>query len=888
VTPIFLEEPLLSSNYRNYIINIRQKGDTLFVGSANGIYLINKKTDSLISKYLTNGIDISHRESSNSVQSIYPSIEKEALWAILNSGAYRINYKDGKINKYTMKKMPNPYAHHFNTGIFYNDTLLMPAHGLGLVAFSLKSKEFIAYETQTELGKGWEYNIIRSAIPLNDSLILVNAARIGNGIFNINSKKYNWLPTPPAMKDGVFIDIDKMGFAWSSKRGKIFKSTKPVVKSSGKVTPIIDITKFEINGIVKGIPAIDGDTKYLLQDKDHNIELEFSLTQPHTQDSISYEYSYGNKEWNPIITPNHLKLFNLKSGDYTVSIRAKNKAQQVLAEKAIAFNIYLPFYKSIYFFMGLFVLFLLGTFIFLNYKSSLKTTAKLRELDKAKSTFFANISHEFRTPLTLIKGPIDDQLENKELSIRNRKVLGTAKTSALRLESLVDQLLALSKLESGNLKLEIQCGSISNFLKAQTQVFSFVSQEKNILFSQEIDSCDTAWFDSNALEKIIINLLGNAFKYTPEGHKISFKGLSQNNNYTIEVCNTGSYLSSEEIQHIFTRFYQTNPRNPGTGIGLALTKELVELHKGTITVHSTKEETTFKITLAINKSNYSNTEILSEKIQEFHPEEIDSILEKNTEVPISEMEDVPILLIIDDNKDIREYIVSIFENKYAVYQAQNACEGFEKALSIVPDIIITDLMMPGEDGFNLTSKLKSHELTYHIPITILSGKTEDVDKLKGMETGADAYITKPFSTKLLKATLENLLNNRRKLQDRFSQEFILTPKEIAITSADEKFLERLQKVLDEKLTHPDFSSSQFFEEMGVSRMQLHRKLKALTGQSTSEFLRSQRLKAAVQLIKQEKISISEVGYAVGFNDPSYFTKCFKQEYGVSPTEYLKK
>ncbi len=536
---------------------------------------------------------------------------------------------------------------------------------------------------------------------------------------------------------------------------------------------------------------------------------------------------------------------------------------------------------------GLILTSLVGVFFFFQYRNRQKTNRKLKELDTAKSTFFANISHEFRTPLTLIKGPIEDQLVSDQLTSSQRKNLRTAKSNAFRLESLVDQLLALSKLESGNLKLNVQPGCLANFIKAQAEAFSFAVGEKNIELDISVkESGDENWFDRDALSKILFNLLGNAVKYTPEDGSIHLSGKNLGDGYQLTLQNSGVFLNLEQQKSIFSRFYQTDPQNPGTGIGLALTKELVELHKGTISVDSQADDpfTRFTIQLPVSRSTYSENEIMSELLQSSEMT-IESTVPEVFETETIAPENAPILLVIDDNEDIRDYIRSVFENSFTVLDAENGSSGFDTCVQQVPDLVISDVMMPDTDGFELTTQIKEHQVTSHIPVILVTAKTEDESKLQGLETGADAYITKPFSTSYLRATVDNLLENRRKLQERFSQEVILTPKEIAVSSADELFLERLQKVMDEFITDPQFSAEKFSTEMGVSRMQLHRKLKALTGQSTTEFLRSQRLKLAANLLREGKISVSEVGYTVGFNDPSYFGKCFKKEYGCTPSEF---
>ncbi|HET8804078.1 MAG TPA: response regulator [Aequorivita sp.] len=526
-----------------------------------------------------------------------------------------------------------------------------------------------------------------------------------------------------------------------------------------------------------------------------------------------------------------------------------------------------------------------GVFVFFQFRNRQKTTRKLQELDTAKSTFFANISHEFRTPLTLIKGPIEDNLASDKLSQTERKNLTSALRNTQRLTDLVDQLLALAKLESGNLKLNIQPANLPSFIIAQAEVFSFSCVEKNLTFTVDVEKDEIEdWFDQDILEKILYNLIGNAIKYTPENGFIKLMGKRLGEQFQISVCNSGNYIPLEQQQKIFNRFYQTDTKNSGTGIGLALTKELTEIHKGTISVKSERNGTTeFTVTLPVGKIAFEENQLFSET-----PDKemlAVSVFEKNIEKEIALDVDVPIILVIDDNHDIREYVRSIFESSYTVHTATNGKEGFAMAVDTIPDIVISDVMMPNEDGFTFTKNLKEHQLTSHIPVILLTAKTQISSKLEGMEIGADAYITKPFNSQLLKATAENLIENRRKLQQRFSQEIILMPKDISVSSVDEQFLERLQKVLDQNITDSDFSIENFGVAMGVSRMQLHRKLKALTGQSASEFLRTQRLKIAAKILREKKIPISEVGYTVGFNDPSYFTKSFKKEFGKTPTEY---
>lgn len=530
---------------------------------------------------------------------------------------------------------------------------------------------------------------------------------------------------------------------------------------------------------------------------------------------------------------------------------------------------------------------LAGLFFFFMYRNRQKTNEKLEELSRAKSIFFANISHEFRSPITIIKGIVGDGLSLNGLSTAQRKHLLAAQRNTFRLETLVEQLLALAKLEGKNMRLHVQPGNLSNFLRAQAETFSFSAQEKHLEISLEIPKNENMhWFDHDTLEKISANLIGNAIKYTPVNGQIIILGAQIGDTFVCKIQNSGSYLDPEQQERIFDRFYQVNSQNPGTGIGLALAKELTQLHHGTLTIQSIKDNfTTFTLKIPISKNEYISSEILTEELQH-SDEQIPLNLEETLKINQDILESAPLLLVVDDNSDIRNYIASVFESNYAIYQAADGKEGFKIALEVVPDIIISDVIMPHEDGFTLTKNLKENNITSHIPVILLTAKSEITDKVEGMDIGADAYVTKPFSATLLKANVDNLIENRRKLRARYSQEVVLMPKDMSDASPEKHFWERLEKILEVNLIEPNFSIEKFASEMAMSRMQLHRKLKALTGQNPSDFLRSQRLKMAVVLLKKNKMPISEIGYAVGFNNPSYFSKAFKQEFGHSPSDYL--
>ncbi|MCK7590763.1 response regulator [Subsaxibacter sp. CAU 1640] len=521
---------------------------------------------------------------------------------------------------------------------------------------------------------------------------------------------------------------------------------------------------------------------------------------------------------------------------------------------------------------GIGIIALVGLFFFMLYRNRLKTNRKLKELDDFKSKLFANISHEFRTPLTLISGYSQKRLEQPDIKPQDKQELETIYRSSNRLEELVNQMLDLAKLESGHLTLNNQKGELSVLLKSIANSFQHNASEQSIDYNTTIGQLGQRMYDTDVIEKIVTNLLSNAFKYTPENGKIMFDAKSEAQGVRLVVKNTTDELTKEQVQQIFNRFYQVNQNATGVGIGLSLVKELVELNHGDISVSQFQGMLVFEVLLplkSVENSSILRTETVADTLTE-------------------DISDDNLMLIIDDNSDIRMLVKDLFKDHYQLLEAENGQQGLKLALEHVPNIVISDVMMPEMDGFELTSKLKSDERTSHIPVILLTAKVEDKDKYQGLETGADDYILKPFKSNHLKARVNNLITTREQLKSRYTQELILVPKDLAITNLDEIFLQKLRDIMETHLTEPDFNVQEFSSAVGMSRMQLHRKLKALTGLTATEFIRSQRLKLAAELLKKSDANISEIGYTVGFNDHSYFTKCFKEAYGCSPTDYVKK
>jgi signal transduction histidine kinase/DNA-binding response OmpR family regulator/predicted GH43/DUF377 family glycosyl hydrolase len=548
---------------------------------------------------------------------------------------------------------------------------------------------------------------------------------------------------------------------------------------------------------------------------------------------------------------------------------------------------------------------------------------KLKELDHLKSRFFANISHEFRTPLTLILGPLEKMLSKIE-DDHDKKELGIAKKYAGKLQILINNLLTISKLESGKMQLHASETYIVKLVRSYLQSFESLAKQKNISlkFTGENEGIK-AFIDREKFEQVLNNLLSNAFKFTGEGGRINveitplppsrgdippttFSPLEGGQRgVEIKISDTGRGISPEHIDHIFDRFYQVEQEDSsyyeGTGIGLALTKELIELHHGRIEVESTRGKgSIFTFSLPLGKDHLKPEEIEDEKPVEITSptispsllihEESDTVTESITETNDKQ----PILLIVEDNADMRSYIREYFEKEYHIIEAVDGLDGYEKSTEHIPDIIISDVMMPKMDGNEFCRKVKTDERTSHIPVVLLTARASSEYKIEGLETGADDYISKPFDPKELQIRIKNLILQRQKLREKFVADFWKGDQSptIQIPAADlnptdKKFLQKALDTVALYISDPEFNVILFSREMAMSRQQMHRKFRAIVDQSATEFIRVIRLKKAAELLSKKTSTVSEIAYDVGFSSLSYFTRSFQQQFGIAPSEYAE-
>ena len=513
------------------------------------------------------------------------------------------------------------------------------------------------------------------------------------------------------------------------------------------------------------------------------------------------------------------------------------------------------------------------------YKAKQKANRKLKEADQMKSTFLTNISHEFRTPLHLISGPVEHQLANTSIPDEQKRELEMIQRNSKQLLSLVDQLLELAKLESGSYQLRQERIYLNSFLKSLTSSFDYLANQKRITYQVQLpEGGPYVNTFPDALQKIVMNLLGNAFKYAPENETVQVKALLEKGQILLEIKNSGSSIEAKKIKQIFSRFYQKNPDKDGLGIGLALVKELAERMKGSIEVDSHDQWTTFRVNLPI-EIVASTTDMAENLFDDIAKEENSIITSKNGQEYT--------LLVIDDNADSREMMHQLLSSEFQVLLAEDGKSGLDLAKQNIPNVIISDLMMPIMDGLELCREIKSNELTSHIPVIMLTAKAGDENAIRGLSEGADDYLTKPVNIEFLKAKIINLIKLQEKQQKRFSREIILRPIDVASESREEVFLYKVRQILDKYITDGNFNAAKFSEEIGMSRMQLHRKLKAVTGYSANELITNHRLEMAAELLRSDHGSIAEICYQVGFNDPSYFSRCFKEKYKLLPKDYIK-
>ena len=790
--------------------------------------------------------------------------------------------------------------------------------------------EVFIYKTESGLAD----NSVKSILE-DDNGNLWIGTNSGISFFDIQSDKF----TNYTSSDGLIGNEFNSGSALSSENGLMYFGSieglnvfNPKQIKQSVFIPAVVLTDFQIfNQPVKvgnesPLKENINEAKEIILSYSQNVfSFQFSALDFNSPQSIQYAYIMDGFDADWIYSGNRrfVTYTNLDPGRYTFKVKATN-SDGVWSEdfKSILVIVNSPWWRTGWAYAIYVLLIIVGIFAARKIernRSSLRNELKMREfeakkqreLENMKARFFANLSHEFRTPLTLIRGPIEE-LINKKAGDNQEEYYHLIQRNSEKLQELIDQLLELTQLENASIPLKAKQENLASLLRGLLYSFESLAKQKNIRLSFDSQNEKLlCWVDRDKLEKIINNLLSNAFKFTPSNGMISVNVIHTNNDgeefAEVIISDTGIGIPEEKLERIFDRFFQVDDSSrkhySGSGIGLALVKELVDLHKWEISVDSELGKgTEFNLKIPLRDSYFNENEkaigeitdvsedetYKQEKVSQEHTDLLEIEIEQEIIEKKKILGDKPSILIVEDSEDVRSYLNGLLKKDYRIYEAVDGEDGVKKTSELIPDLIISDVMMPSMDGMEFCKKVKTDWQTSHIPVILLTAKASPESKIEGLETGADDYLTKPFSSTELSVRIKNLLEQRKKLRERFSKEIKVEPASIAVTSLDNEFLQKAFDVAEKNLANTEFNSEAFAKEMFVSRSQLHRKLLAITSQAPGEFLRTFRLKRAATFILEKRLSITQVAFEVGFSSPSHFTKAFRQQFNCLPTEFIEK
>ena len=875
--------------FRNVEIIIPVKPDFFLFASANRYYCFNPQDQTYHQVIIEGGLP----SDEVPVLWFYELADNGTLWSsdmIYNSSITFIQdiqtgYYKCRIKKYTTTDGFPENAYEFVSDHQNNLWIYPESSRYGIVKFSPADNTYTYFN-----GPGIIKNAVFGGLHGKDSAGRIYlGAMDGITVFHPDSIKLNEYLPPVRITD---IRINH-------------KSIYPELDTSR-------LLKLDRTGILK------------LKPKENHLSIEFAALSYANPESNQYAYFLDGFDEDTIITTadNRIASYsNLSPGKYEFFVKGTNNNLKWSNQAARLLIIVLtPWYASwwaffLYSVIGISLIVLWRIYdlrrIRLEHEAELEHTEaeKLRELDRVKSEFFSNISHEFRTPLTLILGPLDEIINKTGNSLLKNQAL-MMKRNALLLLKLINQILDLSMLDAGKLKLQASYSDICTFLKDVVANFESAAENKHIQLTCRIPEHSLlVYFDSDKLEDVLDNLLENALKFTPRGGVVLVE-LKQifNNDWgngelsdgaEIIVCDTGTGIPADKLPRVFDRFFQVDSsqtrRHEGAGIGLSLAHELVRLHHGSIEVRSEQGKgTTFTLKLRLGNRHFNHDELIDEVDKEIVPrktqdsqgilEEAHEIVMENSGTERKGKISLPEILVVENNADMCHYIMNSLDHEFVFHGAEDGIIGFEQAIKLIPDLIISDLMMPGMDGYELCNKLKNDERTRHIPVILLTAKAAKKNQLQGYESGADDYVTKPFDKQIMLGRIKNLLRERRLLREKFSLEWAKNPSGQEVVTADEKFIIRLNSILERNYSNPEFGTTYLGKEAGYSHSVLYRKLKAVTNLSPSTYIRNFRLIKAQNMIKTLHMDVSTTAYNCGFNNLSYFSKCYKQFFHGVPHE----
>ncbi|WP_316821345.1 two-component regulator propeller domain-containing protein [Pedobacter gandavensis] len=893
-----------SLNSNRIIALLHDRQQRFWVGTrANGIFLYNEEKDNF-SPFL-GGQD---KHDLKVVRCLFQD-SKNNIWICCSSGTYILEPNAKKLRRFKN----NDERVLFNDINFVQEdsrgNIWLGGYESGLIRYTPQYKTIRSFKKED----GLPSNVILGMLEDDKGNLWIST---DNGLSKFDRKSFKTY----TVRDGLPGNVFNYNSFFKDSKGEFFfggfngllSFFPDQIKDNDRVPKVV-FTRLKLFN--KPI-AINDETELLKENISLTKELTFSYHQniftvdfavlnyiKSEKNRYAYKLEGFEKDWNYVNVPS-ATFTNLPSGTYTLLIRGSNNDglwNPVPTKLLIHVNP--PFWKTwwaylIYLSVFVALLFLFSRFLWI--RAFLK---REQEVYQMKLDFFTNVSHEIRTPLTLIEGPLDTLInETKESPVLNRKLL-TVRRNAGRLTRLVNELLDFRKAESGKLSLNISPGNIVTF--AQEIYLSFtelaIKQGIDYQFLSEEAQIEV-YFDNEQLEKVLYNLLSNAFKCTPEGGTIRLSVLKTTTDFVaLRICDNGKGIPEESREKLFTNFYQVKDplsRNSGTGIGLALSKKIAELHHGQLFLAEQKDipeadvRTCFCLKLKLGQEHFSKEELVQDFQNSENPAhyQADALaLESQSPLPaVSESvtnEEQVTVLIVEDNHEVRDFILQSLRPFYLVLEAENGAKGLELAIEKIPDLIVSDVMMPVMDGLELCRTLKTDVRTSHIPVILLTARTGNIHEVNGLKTGAEAYLTKPFSISSLQLTISNLLMLQANMRRKFSQQITLQPANILIESSDEEFLNKVMILIENNFSNPDFSVNTLASDLGMSTPILYKKIKVLTGLTVNNFIKSVRLKRAAQLLRQKAYTVYEIAYMVGFNDPKYFSKEFVKQFGRTPSDY---
>jgi signal transduction histidine kinase/ligand-binding sensor domain-containing protein/DNA-binding response OmpR family regulator len=904
------------------------KKDIFWIASSNGVFRLEMSGNKIINIKNYNSNSSVPKISFNNCRTIVYDNIKNELW---------IGTEGGGLNIMTLDK--NHYA--FKTSIYKKSELNNSISNNNVRSIYKQNKNIFWIGTYEGLNKvernkqnnslkfssyfqkdGLPNNLIQSITGDDKNNLWIGSNGGLTKLNTVTNKISNY-----DISDGLQSNEFSEHTCFKTKTGEMFfggingvNSFFPNDIEESLIQPQITITEFylfnekvepqtKINGKILLNEPIYLTKKLSLKPIQNDIRFDFSAMIFTSPQKVKYAYKldgYDNK-WNITDAQNRSATYtNLPYGNYTFMVKATN-GDGVWKEsvKRIQIHIDTPFYLTWIAFLVYILIFGLIIFYFTRYsiikittkkqiELDIEHTQRLHDLDMIRTRFFINISHDLRTPLTLIIGPLEQIIRSKNIPIEFNKQINVVHKNANKLKYMIEQLLDFRKNEVGKLNVILTKVDLNQFIKKELDYFDFLISEKGLELSYNfnLDKLDI-YIDTDKTVKIIFNLLSNAIKFTKKGfidisvEKSAF-GESKKEFAKIEVKDTGIGIEEDKIKHVFERFYNDSKtiNDSSYGIGLSHCKDLIEVLNGEITVESKIDVgSTFTVYLPIIE-NLEKEQIIKETSSSTSNKIADQLTDN--EIPVDDIQIIKhkTILIAEDNKDMRDYIKSCLTDNYNIVEAENGADGLNLAIRKLPDLIISDIVMPIMDGITFCEKIKTTIDTSHIPVILLTARTDNEIKYRGLEMGADDYISKPFEIDYLSIKVKNLIASREHLRNLFQNNIMLEPSKVTVTSIDEKFLKSLMVEIEKGITNPEFTIEFLEKEMGMSHSKLYRKIKSITGQSGKELLQDMRLKRAAQLITDnKKISVADLTDMVGFSDPKHFSACFKQKFGVPPSEY---